>query len=137
MKTAFALAAAALLAAPVAAQDESKGPGCLIPDTAADAAPRATAPRPRPDLGAFFTPEDYPASARAAREQGDVEVRLSVGADGRVTGCAILESSGSAALDSATCRLLQTRARFRPALDADGRPAPTEMIHRHAWRLPG
>jgi TonB family protein len=65
-------------------------------------------------LAALFTAEDYPASALRNHEQGLVEVRLDVGPAGRVTNCTIATSSGSAALDSATCRILTMRARLSP-----------------------
>jgi TonB family protein len=94
-------------------------------------------PRPaRADLGALVTTEDYPAEAAAKGEEGAVGFRLEVGADGRVTGCAITRSSGSASLDGATCRLMRSRARFRPALDSQGRPTDDVVASRIVWRLP-
>jgi protein TonB len=40
-----------------------------------------------------------------------------------VTGCRVTRSSGSRALDSTTCRLIEQRFRFRPSRDALGRPS--------------
>ncbi|MBA3525824.1 MAG: TonB family protein [Sphingomonas sp.] len=54
-------------------------------------------------------------TALARREQGRVEFRLDVGENGRVTGCTITRSSGSRWLDSTTCRILRSRARYTPA----------------------
>jgi protein TonB len=79
--------------------------------------------------------EDYPAAARAAREQGLVEFRLDVGPNGRVTGCTITQSSGSAVLDSTTCRLMRSRARFTPAVDAGGATVADKVDGRIVWRL--
>ena len=79
---------------------------------------------------------DYPAAAVRAGEQGVVGLRLDVAADGRVTGCTITSSSGSAILDSATCELLRRRLRFRPARDAGGKAMPDTYNARIAWRLP-
>jgi protein TonB len=61
---------------------------------------------------------------------------VDVGPSGRVMGCAITRSSGSAALDSATCRLIQSRARFTPALDAGGAPVSDKVAGRISWVLP-
>jgi TonB family protein len=107
------------------------------------AAPRASAPaappafaQPRANLSSLFSTEDYPAAAVRAGEQGTVEVKLSVGANGRVTNCVVTSSSGSSALDSTTCRLLTARARFTPATDSAGSPVAAEVTHRQRWRLP-
>ena len=54
------------------------------------------------------------------RINGALTVTLAVDARGRVAGCAITESSGNSDIDTRMCRLLTTRARFDPALDASG-----------------
>jgi protein TonB len=96
----------------------------------------ASPARAKANLASLFTDQDYPAEALAAREQGDVGFSLEVGANGRVTACAVTRSSGSAALDGATCRLISSRARFTPALDAGGATVPDKVAGRIAWRLP-
>ena len=78
---------------------------------------------------------DYPAAAIRAGEQGDVGFRLDVGPNGRVARCTITESSGSAILDSATCRMLTSRARFTPATDASATPIEASMTGSIRWRL--
>lgn len=99
--------------------------------------PRRLTPRPaRADLGALVTPDDYPAEAAEKGEEGAVGFRLEVAANGRVTSCTITQSSGSASLDSTTCRLMQTRARFTPARDSRGRPTADAVASRIVWRLP-
>jgi protein TonB len=80
--------------------------------------------------------DDYPASALKVRAEGMVEVRYMVGPGGRVSSCAVQSSSGNAALDSATCSLVQRRFRFRPALDAKGSPTTEERRQHVLWRLP-
>ena len=79
---------------------------------------------------------DYPAAALSARLQGSTAVTLTVGPDGRVTGCSVTRSAGSSILDSATCRLLRNRARFRPARDAAGNPQIGTYDTVIDWRLP-
>lgn len=80
-------------------------------------------------------PKDYPRAAWKARIEGTVLARLSVGADGRVTGCAVMRSSGSAELDAATCDLIRARFRYEPARDASGRPVPDIKGWKQSWWL--
>lgn len=94
---------------------------------------------PRIDLGALISPDDYPAAAIRARDEGIVDYRLDIDPAGGVTGCSITGSSGSAVLDSATCRLLLGRgrlARFAPARDRKGRRAAGSYSGSIVWRLP-
>ena len=79
---------------------------------------------------------DYPSAALRAGEQGLVVAELAVGADGRVTGCTIVQSSGSASLDGATCRLATTRAVVRPGNDRYGRAVAGTVRFRPRWILP-
>ena len=51
-----------------------------------------------------------------------VAVAVRVQLDGRGTECKINKSSGVPAIDQWTCRLVETRLRFRPATDDRGRP---------------
>lgn len=90
---------------------------------------------PRAPLQTYIAREDYPPSSAASREQGQPSFRLTVGPDGRVTGCVILVSSGSSALDSATCRIMRARARFNPARDGSGNPVADEYFGHVAWRM--
>jgi len=56
-------------------------------------------------------------------------------ADGRVTGCTVTGSSGSAALDNATCRIMRSRARFSPARDSNGQPTTDSYAASITWRI--
>lgn len=78
---------------------------------------------------------DYPRAAWRARAGGAVSARLSVDAEGRVTGCEVIGSSGNDALDEATCRLIRERFRYAPALDEAGRLVPSVMGWRQTWWL--
>lgn len=62
-----------------------------------------------------------------------VEMRFLVGVEGRVTACEATRSSGIRALDEATCDLIRRKLRYRPALDARGRPYPVEVTGEHEW----
>jgi periplasmic protein TonB len=72
------------------------------------------------DLRTLFSPDDYPASAQAAGAEGTAQAQLTIGPDGRVTGCNLTRSTGNGALDSATCNILRRRAKFVPARDSNG-----------------
>ncbi len=78
---------------------------------------------------------DYPREARDAGIQGDLTTRYVIGADGRITDCRVVKSSGSALLDSTTCRLVMERFRYRPARDASGRKISEVQFDDHHWRL--
>jgi protein TonB len=60
-------------------------------------------------------------------------VSFTVGANGRVTRCAVTRSSGVAELDALTCRLIEERFRYRPTTDRFGRPVPDEVEGEHEW----
>jgi protein TonB len=87
------------------------------------------------NLQGLFRTSDYPQTALDNEEQGTVAVQLSVGANGRVTGCSVTKSSGSRTLDSTTCRILTSRAKFTPARDSNGNPTTGSFPQRITWRL--
>jgi len=89
------------------------------------------------DLQGLFRGDDYPQSALQADEQGTVTARLTVGTNGRVSGCNVTSSSGSRELDRTTCRILQSRARFTPARDNRGNPTTDTVTQRIRWVLEG
>lgn len=68
---------------------------------------------------------DYPDAVTAywpSSRDAFVAVAVRVQLDGRGTDCKINRSSGVPAIDQWTCRLVETRLRFRPATDTNGRP---------------
>jgi protein TonB len=89
------------------------------------------------DLQKLFHGNDYPQSAARAEEHGSVTVCLTVATSGRVSTCSITSSSGSRALDRATCQILQSRARFTPARDNRGSPTTDTVTQRISWVLEG
>ncbi len=110
-------------------------------------APPAPPPPPRKtqsaqsakgDLRTLFSEDDYPASAQSAGAEGTVRATLSIGPDGRVTGCSITKSAGNGALDAATCNVLRRRAKFTPARDSNGNAtSDTITTPSIVWRLEG
>jgi len=94
------------------------------------------AAKAKANLNSLFSTDDYPQSAIRNEEQGTTAVRLSVGTDGRVTDCSITASSGSTALDNATCNIIRRRARYTPAQDQAGNPVGGSDTARIRWELP-
>jgi protein TonB len=76
---------------------------------------------------------DYPRGLGEAGIEGTVSVRYTVELDGRVTDCRVTRSSGSAALDETTCRLIEQRFRFAPSRDRAGRPVRSQIVENHSW----
>jgi protein TonB len=100
-------------------------------------APRIVPPqRARANLSSYFSEDDYPPGALRNNEQGTTGFSLTVGTSGRVEACTVTSSSGSSALDQATCRILRNRARYTPARDENGNPASGRDQGRVTWRLP-
>lgn len=92
--------------------------------------------RAKANLGTYVSDADYPSDAIRREEQGATRFKLAVGPDGRVTNCTVTGSSGSAALDTATCRLMKGRARFAPAHDSSGNAVADAVSSTIVWRLP-
>ena len=98
--------------------------------------PRTVEPaRARANLASYVSNDDYPASALSREEEGTTRFRLTIGPDGRVTGCTVTGSSGSSTLDSTTCRLMRSRARFTPARDSNGNPTSDTHSAAITWRI--
>lgn len=91
---------------------------------------------PPEQVGGRISDRDYPRQLSDAGISGTVGVRYRVGSDGRVSDCRITHSSGSGALDSLTCGLIERRFRFHPARDGDGRPVPSLIVENHSWIIP-
>ncbi|WP_394730151.1 energy transducer TonB [Altererythrobacter sp. GH1-8] len=79
--------------------------------------------------------ENYPSRALREETEGTVGVTVSVGPDGRVSGCRVTGTSGSSILDEAACAGMQRYARFDPALDAAGNPITASWSTRIVYRL--
>lgn len=108
--------------------------------------PAPPAPPPKPTVsqragvignpGRFFGADAYPASAQRAEAQGRVVAALTIGTDGRVTGCTVTSSSGNSDLDDATCRISRSKVRFTPAKDDAGNPTTGSYTLAVRWVLP-
>ena len=77
----------------------------------------------RPALLRGITNRDYPeAIQRNWPRGGQVFVRVRVETNGRPSKCDVMRSFGDPGIDQWTCSLVMSRATFRPATDASGRP---------------
>jgi TonB family protein len=86
-------------------------------------------------IAGLISSDDYPPQALDRNEQGTVGVLIQVDATGAVSGCTVEESSGFEVLDAQTCRLVQMRAKYRPATDAGGKPVASQARARITWRI--
>jgi protein TonB len=73
------------------------------------------------DVRSLFDPNNYPEAAQEANASGTAVAHLTIGTDGRVTGCSLERSTGFGVLDNYVCNTLR-RARFTPARDSSGNP---------------
>lgn len=83
-------------------------------------------------IAGALSDSDYP---RASAASGTVAIAFRVRSDGRVDLCRVVASSGAPLLDRLTCRLVERRFRYRPALDADGRPVDTMLRTSFTWGM--
>jgi periplasmic protein TonB len=90
----------------------------------------------RANLASYVSDDDYPANAIRDEQQGTTRFTLSVGPDGRVSNCSVTSTSGSSALDQATCRIMKSRARFTPATDSTGAKTSDSVSGAIKWVLP-
>lgn len=96
--------------------------------------PRQATPKGNP--ANWATTNDYPTRALREEREGTTGFRVTVGPDGRVTGCSVTSSSGSSDLDEATCSNVTRRARFNPATDGEGNPTSGTYSSRVRWVIP-
>jgi len=77
--------------------------------------------------------EDYPEEALRKGQSAIIAFRLDVDPKGGVTGCYVLERTDSDLLAKRACELLSRRARFNPALDAQGTAVRSFFVSKFSW----
>ena len=75
-----------------------------------------------------WLPRDIARSNRIGKGGAVAISRMTIGADGSVQACDVVETSHDK-LGAAVCRSLMARARFEPAAGPDGKAVPTVMLH--------
>ena len=85
--------------------------------------------------GSIDNARDFPVppGGREARRGTQVIVRVIVGTDGRARDCVIIRASPDPDADCLTCRLVESRLGFRPAMNAGGNPVAAAFYWRQQW----
>ena len=78
--------------------------------------------KPLKSPGTWVVSSDYPLNMISAGQPAIVEFRLSIGTNGIPVSCHIQATTRPKEFDDAVCGSLMRRARFEPALDAQGQP---------------
>lgn len=78
---------------------------------------------------------DYPAGARMMGQNGVIQFRLDVDAQGKVAGCHVLARTSPDLFADVTCRSVTRRAKLDPALDADGKPVRSFYVQKVRWQM--
>lgn len=90
---------------------------------------------PKANLQGLIDPEDYPAVAIDRTQSGTASLAMLIDEAGRVAECTVVGTSGAASLDVQGCAILKERARFKPAIGLDGKPAKGSFLQRITWRV--
>ena len=93
-----------------------------------------TAPEPV-NAASVFRVSDYPNRALVNNEGGFARYEATIDPTGQVERCDLLVETGVRDLDIATCRLISSRARFKPALDAEGKPTFGVVRAWNSWQI--
>jgi protein TonB len=76
---------------------------------------------------------EYPSASKRLEEEGTVQLKFLVGADGKVIESAVEKSSGFRRLDEAA-RAGLSKCQFKPAT-VDGKPQQSWASMKYTWRL--
>ncbi|MFM5885241.1 MAG: energy transducer TonB [Novosphingobium sp.] len=97
----------------------------------------ATPAQPLASPAQWVTSFDFPNSMLAKGQSALLRFRLIVSTVGTVENCVITKGVGSTEFRELTCALLTKRAKFKPALDNDGRPLKSVFSSSIRWAIPG
>lgn len=78
---------------------------------------------------------DYRQLTGGRMPTGSATVGLTIDTRGNPANCRISRSTGDPTVDAGLCPLVTRRLRFRPALDAGGRPVPYSLQYVANWSL--
>ncbi len=77
---------------------------------------------------------DYRRLTGGRMASGSAGLAIRVNSNGRVDSCSVEHSSGDSVIDSGLCPLVESRLRFQPARNAQGRPIPFYTHYLARWR---
>jgi TonB family protein len=86
-------------------------------------------------LQGLIESEDYPGVSLDEMHSGSVTFALLIDEQGKIADCSVIGTSGAAALDAQSCAVVSKRARFKPAVGLDGKPAKSSLVQRITWRI--
>jgi len=92
--------------------------------------------KPLQSPGKWIVSSDYPLDMLSAGQPALVNFRLSIGANGVPTACYIQSTTRPKEFDNAVCKSVMRRARFSPAIDAQGQPLASYYQNSVYFRLP-
>ena len=67
-------------------------------------------------------------------DRGYGHLWLTVSANGRVTDCSVLQSTGDSSVDQALCNLMIRQSRWSPARDKQGNPITVKVRYTATWK---
>jgi periplasmic protein TonB len=112
----------------------------LLASTTLTAEPNSPAmsspPQPAESPALWVKLNDMPHDLVLSGGVAVVRFTLAIDRAGRVTNCAVTNSSGIEALDRQTCSLMTQRAKFKPATNAAGRPVSGDWSSSIRWQQP-
>ncbi|WP_404337609.1 energy transducer TonB [Sphingomonas sp. MMS12-HWE2-04] len=92
------------------------------------------APRPISPPYKWLTSQDYPVASVMNGRNGMVQFRLDIDAEGKVGGCYVLDRTNPDEFADITCRAVSSRAKFEPALDAQGKAVRSYFVQKVQWQ---
>ena len=78
---------------------------------------------------------DYPDTLISKDIEARMGLLLDINAEGKVTACKAMESSGIPAFDTYACDIFRKRGRYGPALDKNGKPMRALTYQRVRWLI--
>ena len=90
---------------------------------------------PEGDLQRLFSGKDYPGNALIKLQGGTTSLEVLVDDKGAVADCSVTGTSGIATIDAQSCAIITDRAKFKPALDLQGKPARSSFSQKITWRV--
>lgn len=92
--------------------------------------------RPDSNPGNWVNAYDYPTNMLRQGQPAVVQFRVDIDDKGEVTGCHIQKTTRPKEFDDAVCKSLMKRARFLPALDAEGQPIASYWRSTVRFQIP-
>jgi TonB family protein len=84
----------------------------------------------------IFSSDDFPQEAMTRSQEGSSTFLLLIDEQGKVAGCHVVQTSGIPVFDARGCQVIRERAKFKPALDAKGKPVRSMYeTPQVIWRL--